>query len=74
VADAMASLPEIIAGIIRLILQPVLVGVVALGMALVRELAPRWPPSLRRAIFDLILVGLSGLLLVLVALQVVSSR
>ena len=69
----MASIPEIIASAARPVLQPLVLGLVVLGMGVARELYPRWPSSLRRVIYDLLLVGLSGLLFVIVAMRVVSG-
>ena len=67
----MASLAVLLLAVVRVLVQPVLIGGVAGAMAVAREITPRWPASgLLRQIYDAILVALIFLLFVYVVLRI----
>ena len=67
----MASLAVLLLGVVRLIVQPILIGGVAAAMAIVRELTPGWPTrGFRRQFYDAVLVALIFLLFVYVVLRI----
>ena len=67
----MASLAVLLLAVVRVMLQPVLIGGVAGAMAIAREVTPRWPASgLLRQVYDGVLVALIILLFVYVVLRI----
>lgn len=67
----MASLAVLLLAVVRVMLQPILIGGVAATMAVARELTPRWPASgFSRQVYDGVLVALIFLLFVYVVLRI----
>ncbi len=66
----MASITLLVASVVRVILQPVLIGGAAVVMAAARELVPRWPSGYRWQIYDAVLAGLVFLLFVYTVLRI----
>jgi hypothetical protein len=66
----MASVTLLVAAVVRVILQPILIGGAAVVMAVVRELVPRWPSGYRWQIYDALLAGLIFLLFVYTVLRI----
>ncbi len=66
----MVSLPVLLLAVARVMLQPIIIGGLAVTLAVVRELSPRWPSGLRWQVFDGLLAGLVLLLFVYVLLRI----
>jgi hypothetical protein len=67
----MASITVLVALVVRVMLQPILIGGAAVVMVVAREMAPRWwPPGFRLQIYDAVMVGLIFLLFVYVLLKI----
>jgi hypothetical protein len=66
----MPSIAVLIASVVRVILQPVLIGGAAAVLAIAREITPRWPSGFRWQLYDAVLAGLVFLLFVYVLLRI----
>jgi hypothetical protein len=69
----MTSLPLLISQLLRLLIQPTILGPVAVALVLVREVGPEWKSAFVRLSYDLVLLLLSVLLVVLLALDLASG-
>jgi hypothetical protein len=66
----MPSIVVLIASVVRVMLQPVLIGGAAIVLAVTREISPRWLTGFRSQLYDAVLAGLVLLLFVYVLLRI----
>lgn len=66
----MASIVVLVASVVRVIIQPILIGSAAIVLAVAREISPRWLTGVRSQILDVVLAALIFLLFVYVLLKI----
>lgn len=66
----MPSIAVLVASVVRVVLQPLLVGSVAGAMAVAREISPKWFSGYRSQIYDAVLAALVFLLFVYVLVKI----
>jgi hypothetical protein len=69
----MTSIPVLIFELLRLVIQPAVLGPIAVGMALVRELGPEWKNTFARFGYDLLLLLVSALFVILLGLELAAA-
>lgn len=69
----MVSLPVLVSELVRLALQPAIIGSFALVLVLVRELGPEWKGTVGRLAFDLLLVVLALTLVFLLGVKLAAA-
>ncbi|MGI0129427.1 MAG: hypothetical protein ACREDE_07100 [Thermoplasmata archaeon] len=67
----MPSIAVLVASVVRVMLQPILIGSLAVVMVVARELTPGWPTrGFRWKLYDAVMAGLIFLLFVYVLLRI----
>jgi hypothetical protein len=63
-----------VGSVLPYVVSPVLIGSTALIMILIRELHPKWRPSLTHALYDLLLFGFGIALVLILIILVIQGR
>ena len=66
----MPSIVVLVGSVVRVILQPILIGSAAALLAVTREISPRWLKGFRAQFYDALLAALVLLLFVYVLLRI----
>lgn len=66
----MTSIVVLVASVVRVILQPLIIGSAAIVLAVAREISPRWLSGFRSQLLDVVLAALIFLLFVYVLLRI----
>ena len=66
----MPSIVVLVASVVRVLIQPILIGIAAAVLAVIREISPRWMRGFRAQLYDAVLAGLTFLLFVYVLLRI----
>lgn len=66
----MPSIVVLVASVVRVIIQPVLIGSAAALLAVTREISPKWLKGFRGQLYDAVLAALVLLLFVYVLLRI----
>lgn len=66
----MPTIVVLVASVVRVMIQPVLIGSVAAVLAFTRELSPKWFAGFKAQAYDAVLAGLVFLLFVYVLLRI----
>ena len=66
----MATIVTLVASVVRVVIQPIVIGTSATILAVAREISPKWLTGFRAQLLDVVLAGLVFLLFVYVLLQI----